>query len=186
MGGAATVVGLCLQTWDCPARGIRGKCARTGFTAMRMLETVIVVVVVVVVAAATADVVVVVAAAVEHKWQQPRHQCTDLVARGTRRLDAKMPCYKSYAPERELSGNAVSCQTHTCLLLQMSLILLLLRRLPLMPLLLPPRALVLLARALPALALLAAPLLALRLMDKILHDLKDSKLWELWYIPYNG
>ena len=26
----------------------------------------------------------------------------------------------------------------------------------------------------------------LRLMDKILHDLKDSKLWELWYIPYNG
>ena len=25
-----------------------------------------------------------------------------------------------------------------------------------------------------------------RLMDKILHDLKDSKLWELWYIPYNG
>ena len=20
-------------------------------------------------------------------------------------------------------------------------------------------------------------------MDKILHDLKDSKLWELWYIP---
>ena len=28
---------------------------------------------------------------------------------------------------------------------------------------------------------------AIRLMDKILHDLnKDSKLWELWYIPYNG
>ena len=26
----------------------------------------------------------------------------------------------------------------------------------------------------------------LRLMDKILHDPKDSKLWELWYIPYNG
>ena len=26
----------------------------------------------------------------------------------------------------------------------------------------------------------------LRLMDKILHDLKDPKLWELWYIPYNG
>ena len=26
----------------------------------------------------------------------------------------------------------------------------------------------------------------LRLMDKILHDLKDSKLWEVWYIPYNG
>ena len=25
-----------------------------------------------------------------------------------------------------------------------------------------------------------------RLMDKILHDLKDSKLWELWYIPYIG
>ena len=29
----------------------------------------------------------------------------------------------------------------------------------------------------------ACPIL---LMDKILHDLKDSKLWELWYIPYNG
>ena len=27
---------------------------------------------------------------------------------------------------------------------------------------------------------------ALRLMDKILHDPKDPKLWELWYIPYNG
>ena len=26
----------------------------------------------------------------------------------------------------------------------------------------------------------------LRLMDKILHDLKDPKLWELWYIPDNG
>ena len=26
----------------------------------------------------------------------------------------------------------------------------------------------------------------LRLMDKILHDLKDPKLWELWYIPYYG
>ena len=26
----------------------------------------------------------------------------------------------------------------------------------------------------------------LLLMDKILHDLKDSKLWELWYIPYYG
>ena len=26
----------------------------------------------------------------------------------------------------------------------------------------------------------------LRLMDKILHDPKDPKLWELWYIPYNG
>ena len=25
-----------------------------------------------------------------------------------------------------------------------------------------------------------------RLMDKILHDLKDPKLWELWYIPYYG
>ena len=29
-------------------------------------------------------------------------------------------------------------------------------------------------------------LYAIRLMDKILHDLKDSKLWELWYIPCNG
>ena len=28
--------------------------------------------------------------------------------------------------------------------------------------------------------------LKLRLMDKILHDLKDPKLWELWYIPYYG
>ena len=27
---------------------------------------------------------------------------------------------------------------------------------------------------------------AIRLMDKILHDPKDPKLWELWYIPYNG
>ena len=26
----------------------------------------------------------------------------------------------------------------------------------------------------------------IRLMDKILHYLKDPKLWELWYIPYNG
>ena len=26
----------------------------------------------------------------------------------------------------------------------------------------------------------------LRLMDKILHDPKDPKLWEIWYIPYNG
>ena len=26
----------------------------------------------------------------------------------------------------------------------------------------------------------------LRLMDKILHYLKDPKLWELWYIPYYG
>ena len=24
------------------------------------------------------------------------------------------------------------------------------------------------------------------LMDKILHDPKDPKLWELWYILYNG
>ena len=24
------------------------------------------------------------------------------------------------------------------------------------------------------------------LMDKILHDPKDPKLWELWYIPFNG
>ena len=27
---------------------------------------------------------------------------------------------------------------------------------------------------------------AKRLMDKILHDPKDPKLWELWYIPYYG
>ena len=27
---------------------------------------------------------------------------------------------------------------------------------------------------------------ALRLMDKILHDPKDPKLWELRYIPYYG
>ena len=27
---------------------------------------------------------------------------------------------------------------------------------------------------------------SLRLMDKILHDPKDPKLWELWYIPYYG
>ena len=26
----------------------------------------------------------------------------------------------------------------------------------------------------------------LLLMDKILHDPKVPKLWELWYIPYNG
>ena len=26
----------------------------------------------------------------------------------------------------------------------------------------------------------------IRLMDKILHDPNDPKLWELWYIPYNG
>ena len=26
----------------------------------------------------------------------------------------------------------------------------------------------------------------LLLMDKILHDPKDPKLWELWYIPYYG
>ena len=24
------------------------------------------------------------------------------------------------------------------------------------------------------------------LMDKILHDPKNPKLWELWYIAYNG
>ena len=30
------------------------------------------------------------------------------------------------------------------------------------------------------------PTQLLRLMDKILHDPKDPKLWELWYIPYNG
>ena len=28
--------------------------------------------------------------------------------------------------------------------------------------------------------------LVILLMDKILHDPKDPKLWELWYIPYNG
>ena len=28
--------------------------------------------------------------------------------------------------------------------------------------------------------------LIILLMDKILHDLKDSKLWELWHIPYYG
>ena len=27
---------------------------------------------------------------------------------------------------------------------------------------------------------------AVLLMDKILHDPKDPKLWELWYIPYSG
>ena len=27
---------------------------------------------------------------------------------------------------------------------------------------------------------------SLLLMDKILHYLKDPKLWELWYIPYYG
>ena len=26
----------------------------------------------------------------------------------------------------------------------------------------------------------------IRLMDKVLHDPKDPKLWELWYIPYYG
>ena len=26
----------------------------------------------------------------------------------------------------------------------------------------------------------------IRWMDKILHDPKDPKLWEIWYIPYNG
>ena len=29
-------------------------------------------------------------------------------------------------------------------------------------------------------------IVVLRLMDKILHDPKDPKLWELWYIPYCG
>ena len=29
-------------------------------------------------------------------------------------------------------------------------------------------------------------MVVIRLMDKILHDLKDPKLWEVWYIPYNG
>ena len=29
-------------------------------------------------------------------------------------------------------------------------------------------------------------LILLRLMDKILRDPKDPKLWELWYIPYYG
>ena len=24
------------------------------------------------------------------------------------------------------------------------------------------------------------------LMDKILHDPEDPKLWELWYIPFHG
>ena len=33
---------------------------------------------------------------------------------------------------------------------------------------------------------LAAPQCTILLMDKILHDPKDPKLWELWYIPYNG
>ena len=27
---------------------------------------------------------------------------------------------------------------------------------------------------------------SIRLMEKILHDPNDPKLWELWYIPYNG
>ena len=30
------------------------------------------------------------------------------------------------------------------------------------------------------------PNTTIRLMDKILHDPKDPKLWELWYIPYYG
>ena len=30
------------------------------------------------------------------------------------------------------------------------------------------------------------PTSILLLMDKILHDPKDPKLWELWYIPYSG
>ena len=29
-------------------------------------------------------------------------------------------------------------------------------------------------------------MVVIRLMDKILHDPKDPKLWELWYIPYDG
>ena len=29
-------------------------------------------------------------------------------------------------------------------------------------------------------------MLLVLLMDKILHDPKDPKLWELWYIPYTG
>ena len=40
-----------------------------------------------------------------------------------------------------------------------------------------------------ALILAVLPLVALVasiLMDKILHDPKDPKLWELWCIPYNG
>ena len=32
----------------------------------------------------------------------------------------------------------------------------------------------------------SSKLYEIRLMDKILHDLKESKLWELRYIPYNG
>ena len=35
-------------------------------------------------------------------------------------------------------------------------------------------------------ALLNNDYIAILLMDKILHDPKDPKLWELWYIPYNG
>ena len=31
-----------------------------------------------------------------------------------------------------------------------------------------------------------SPRLDILLMDKILHDPKDPKLRELWYIPYNG
>ena len=41
-----------------------------------------------------------------------------------------------------------------------------------------------LIRPLPPLPL--PPYRSLRLMDKILPYLKDPKLWELWYIPYNG
>ena len=33
---------------------------------------------------------------------------------------------------------------------------------------------------------LSAKLKMVLLVDKILHDPKDPKLWELWYIPYNG
>ena len=34
--------------------------------------------------------------------------------------------------------------------------------------------------------LLGPSSIMVRLMDKILHYLKDPKLWELWYIPYYG
>ena len=34
--------------------------------------------------------------------------------------------------------------------------------------------------------LLPAKAVVVLLMDKILHDPKDPKLWELWYIPYYG
>ena len=35
-------------------------------------------------------------------------------------------------------------------------------------------------------SLVQATMGLIRLMDKILHYLKDPKLWELWYIPYYG